>query len=260
MDDNSVFDSGTFEDGITLNKGGEAIDGSMLPTLAEVQTRKTRAAQEAQENAGDVSDSDTVGQTPEVDIVEALPAKARDYLQRAERRLMNRIGELLSVPKSAQREFLQDIVRNISAEYLSTGQVSQKTRDQLFERAYEQGVIVDREYYDTYKHVRDYLRTTPIMVSEWLKGDIDDYNEWRKGAFGTLRLVKKGGIGPDAAYMELQHMAPGLFPDSITHPADQLRHILEAAKGIRASGRTRRNSNAGRAETLTRRWRRRWVN
>lgn len=238
VDDNSVFDSGTFEDGITLNKGGEAIDGSMLPTLAEVQTRKTRAAQEAQENAGDVSDSDTVGQTPEVDIVEALPAKARDYLQRAERRLMNRIGELLSVPKSAQREFLQDIVRNISAEYLSTGQVSQKTRDQLFERAYEQGVIVDREYYDTYKHVRDYLRTTPIMVSEWLKGDIDDYNEWRKGAFGTLRLVKKGGIGPDAAYMELQHMAPGLFPDSITHPADQLRHILEAAKGIRASERS----------------------
>lgn len=256
VDDNSVSDSGTFEDGIMLNKGGEAIDGSMLPTLAEVQARKARAAQEAQENAGDVSDSDTGKQTPGQDVVEALPAKARDYLQRAERRLINKIGELLSVPKSARRKFLQDIVRGISTEYLRTGQVSQETRDQLFERAYEQGVIADREYYDTYKHVRDYLRTTPIMVSEWLKGDIDDYNEWRKGAFGTLRLVKKGGIGPDAAYMELQHMAPGLFPDGIIHPADQLRHILETAKGIRVSEQSLKEAYGPEAEEF-KRWSRR---
>ena len=30
-------------------------------------------------------------------------------------------------------------------------------------------------------------------------------------------------------------MAPGLFPDNITHPADQLRRILDTAKGIRAA-------------------------
>ena len=166
---------------------------------------------------------------------ESLPAKALEYLQRAERRLIRKVGELLDVPRPARQEFLQDIVRNLSTEYLETGQVSQETRDELFERAYEQSMVVDREYYDDYKHVRDYLRSTPIEVSEWLKGDIDDYGAWRKSAFGTLRLVKKNGIGPDTAYIDLQHMAPGLFPDSITHPADQLRHILATAKDIRAS-------------------------
>lgn len=225
----NVSNSGTFSDGIMLNKG-EVLDGSMLPTLAEAQARR----QQAQESAENVSDSGTTADAAQ-SAVDTLPAKARDYLQKAERRLMKKVGDLLSVPKSAQREFLQNIVRSISNEYLSTGEVSKETRDELFEQAYQQGVQVDREYYDTYKHVRDYLRSTPITVSEWLKGDIDDYNEWRKGAFGTLRLVKKGGNGLDTAYMELQHMAPELFPDSITHPADQLRHILETAQGIRVS-------------------------
>ena len=227
----NVSNSGTFSDGIMLNKG-EVLDGSMLPTLAEAQARRQQAETVAQQE--NVSDSGTTADAAQ-SAVDVLPAKAREHLQKAERRLTNKVGDLLSVPKSAQREFLQDIVRSISNEYLSTGEVSKETRDELFEQAYQQGVQVDREYYDTYKHVRDYLRSTPITVSEWLKGDIDDYNEWRKGAFGTLRLVKKGGNGPDTAYMELQHMAPELFPDSITHPADQLRHILETAKGIRVS-------------------------
>ena len=251
-EDGPVSNSGTFEDGIMLPKGDEVLDGTTLPTLAEAQARRAQAAQAAQENAGDVPDSGAGRQTPGRDVVEALPAKARNYLQKAEGRLMNKIGELLSVPKSAQREFLQDIVRDISTEYLSTGQVSQEARDRLFEQAYEKGVQVDREYYDNYKHVRDYLRTTPITVSEWLKGDIDDYNEWRKGAFGTLRLVKKGGNGPDTAYMELQHMAPELFPDNITHPADQLRHILEIAKGIRVSEQSLEEAYGPEAEEFKR--------
>lgn len=211
----------------------EVPDGLTLPTLAQVQERKgqgggtVHGSENAQEKADDI--------VVTYDEVDALPAKARDCLQRAERRLTGKIGELLSIPRSAQREFLQDMVRDMSVEYLSTGQVSQETRNELFERAYEQGVQVDREYYDNYKHVRDYLRSTPITVSEQVKGDIADYGAWRKGAFGTMRLVKDGGIGVDTAYMELQRMAPGLFPDDITHPADQLRHILDTAKGIRAA-------------------------
>ena len=235
-EDGPASDPAAFESGIMLNKGSEVMDGSMLPTFAETQARRTQeTGKQTGEPAGNVSESDTGGQMQRPDAAEALPAKARDYLKRVERRLTDKIGVLLSVPKAAQRKFLQDIVQGISAEYLSTGQVSQETRDQLFEQAYEQGVVADREYYDNYKHVRDYLRSTPITVSEQVKGDITDYGGWRRGAFGTLRLVKSGGIGVDTAYMELQDMAPGLFPDSITHPADQLRHILETAKDIRVS-------------------------
>lgn len=228
----------------------EVPDGLTLPTFAQVQERKEQGDGGRAPSLQGGPHPSLGGTTPAASLtgpasaatssaatatMDALPAKARDYLQRAERRLTGKIGELLSVPKSAQREFLQDIVRDMSVEYLSTGQVSQETRNELFERAYEQGVQVDREYYDNYKHVRDYLRSTPITVSEKVKGDITDYGAWRKGAFGTMRLVKDGGVGVDTAYMELQDMAPGLFPNDITHPADQLRHILETAKGIRAA-------------------------
>lgn len=238
-EDGPVPDPDTLADGIMMNRGDQALDGSMLPTLAELQARRGQTgAGTQQENAGATANSDAAGQEQSASPVDTLPRKAQDYLERAERGLVNKIGELLSVPRSAQREFLQGIVRDISTEYLRTGQVSQETRDQLFERAYEQGVKVDREFYDNYKHVRDYLRSTPITVSQQVRGDITDYGAWRKSAFGTLRLVSSGGIGVDTAYMELQHMAPGLFPEDVTHPADQLRQILETAQGIRASERS----------------------
>lgn len=228
----------------------EVPDGLTLPTFAQVQEKREQGGGDQAPSLQGGPHPSSGGTAPAASLtgpasaatssaatatMDALPAKARDYLQRAERRLTGKIGELLSVPKSARREFLQDIVRDMSVEYLSTGQVSQETRNELFERAYEQGVQVDREYYDNYKHVRDYLRSTPITVSEKVKGDITDYGAWRKGAFGTMRLVKDGGVGVDTAYMELQDMAPGLFPNDITHPADQLRHILETAKGIRTA-------------------------
>lgn len=220
----------------SVDENEAVLDGLKLPTLAEVEARKSR------ENAEGVPDSGTSGQNQAEQggnvAVESLPAKARDYLQKTERRLADKIGKLLGVPKSAQRAFLQDIVREASTECLNTGKVSQETLDRLFEQAYEQGVQVDREYYDQYKYVRDYLRTTPITVSEQVRGDITDYGAWRKGAFGTLRLVNHGGLGIDTAYMELQDMAPGLFPGDVSHPADQLRQILETAQGIRVAERS----------------------
>lgn len=238
-------------------------EGIKLPTLAELQARKNQAdAGTRQEGAENTSNSDTAVPGQAADIVieqsaaDILPAKAQNYLQRTERNLANRVGELLSVPASARREFLHSIVRDISTEYLNTGRVSQETRNRLFDQAYEQGVQVDREYYDNYKHVRDYLRATPITVSQQVKGDIADYGAWRKGAFGTLRLVNSGGIGIDTAYMELQNMAPGLFPEGVTHPADQLRQILETAQGIRVSERSLDEAYGPDAEEF-KRWSRR---
>ena len=166
------------------------------------------------------------------DIIGTLPQKAQQYLHRTERYLLDKLGALLSVPRYAQREFLQSIVRDISTEYLQTGRVSQETIDDLFERAYDEGIEVDTEFYDTYKHIKDYLRTQPIEVNDQTGGDIPDFNYWRKSAFGTLRIVNSGGLGADVAYMELQGMAPELFPQDITHPSDQLLHMYEVAKSI----------------------------
>ena len=66
----------------------------------------------------------------------------------------------------------------------------------------------------------------------------------------------------DTTYGELHAMAPGLFPESIAHPADQLLHMYEVGKSITKSeksmkdyqARMHRPSVSGRRMTLMRLW------
>lgn len=174
----------------------------------------------------------------DTDVISTLPVKAQDYLKRAERTLVSTIGNALSVPKFARREYLNGIVREISTEYMESGTVSQETIDRLFDRAYDEGVEVDSEYYDKYKDIKDHLRTQAITISERDKGDIADFNDFRKSAFGTLRIVNDGGLPVDVAYMELQGMAGEMFPEDITHPADQLTRMYEVARSIEKTERS----------------------
>ena len=162
----------------------------------------------------------------------SLPKKAQDYLKRAENALVGRVSRALSVPRFAQREYLQKIAQQISEEYLTTGRVSEETAAELFEQAYSEGIVVDEEFYQQYKDVKDHLRTQAVTISEEDKHDIADFNDFRKSAFGRLRIVNEGGLPVDVAYQELQDMAPELFPDDLTHPADQLVRMFEVAQSI----------------------------
>ncbi len=167
-----------------------------------------------------------------------LPVKAEAALRQAESHLLGRIGEILSVPGKAQRETLQSIVRDISKDYLDRGAIDRTKADELFEAAWREGLIVNEDYYKQYKYIRDYLRSTQLTISEEDRTSIADFGDFRKRAFGKLRLVNEGGLPVDSAYMELEEMAPELFPVEITHPADQLMHMLEIADGIRKTEQT----------------------
>lgn len=166
---------------------------------------------------------------------ESLNKKARDYLERAERKLLNKIGENLGIPYHAKRESLKPIVQEISNEYLRTGTVSDETVNSLFNKAYDEGIVADREFYDTYKGVKDHLRTTAVTISKQDQADIADFSDFRKRAFGTLRITTDGGLPVDTAYQELHDMAPNLFPETITHPANQLQRMFEVGQSIRVS-------------------------
>ncbi len=75
-----------------------------------------------------------------------LPKKAQTALRQTESRLSERIGEILGVPKRAQRDFLQGIIRGISEDYLQSGVVDRAKADTLFEEAHKQGALVNAEY------------------------------------------------------------------------------------------------------------------
>lgn len=168
-------------------------------------------------------------------VRDTIPKKAETYLKRAEGALVKDLSDKLNVPKFAQKEYLNDIAQEISEEYLKTGTVSEETKNKLFETAWENGRHIDDEFYNTYKDIKDYLKTQSVTLSETDKADITDWNQFKNSAFGSLRIVNKGGLPVDTAYQELQGMAPELFPPDITHPADQIQRMLEVSKSISVS-------------------------
>ena len=167
----------------------------------------------------------------------ALPKKAQTEYKRSVSRLVNDLGKSLGVPYHAGRSELRPIAEQIADEYFREGTVSEESGAELFEEAYANGIIRDDEFYRENKPILDYLRTTPIRVSETVKSDIADFNDWRKRQFGRLR-ISEDGRGVDQVYGKLSEMAPGFFPEDITNPTDQLERIADVADSIRISERT----------------------
>ncbi|MBR3751901.1 MAG: hypothetical protein IKK50_02070, partial [Ruminiclostridium sp.] len=180
---------------------------------------------------------------------EALPAKARDQLDRTERAMVDRLGKAMDVPVKARQTSLREIARELGETYLATGRIDQETADRLFETAWEKGVVEDREYYDQYKPIKDRLRTLPLRISEEDSHDIVDYAHFKKAARGVLRLVKDEGTPVDVAYEEMKQTAPELFPAEITHPADQLVQMYEVARGIQKTEKSLADHYGPEAET-----------
>lgn len=167
------------------------------------------------------------------DIIGTMPVKAQQYLHRAESYLTAKVGNLLSVPRYAQREYLRDIVREISLEFLREGRVSGETINELFDRAYDEGVVVDREFYDQYEELRNYLRTVKMTISPEDSADIADFNDFRKSNFGRLNISTQGGTNIDRVYQELESMWPEFFSEEReNHPSDQLQHIADVAQSF----------------------------
>ncbi len=168
---------------------------------------------------------------------EDLKKVDKEYLERTERGLVNRLAENLGVP-FGKKESLRGIVSEMADEFLEKGNISQTSVDEAFEQALESGKIIDSEYYDAYKYVKDFFRTTSISVSEKVRKDFTDWNLFRKSTMGTLRLVNMNGDAAarytvEDAYKEIQELAPGLVRGGILNDADQLREIFRAVSGIK---------------------------
>lgn len=163
---------------------------------------------------------------------EDLPAKARDNLAKEEAAALRGLRNSLGVTQTNAREFLKETVQQISDEYLATGKISQETADRLFEDAWKKGEIEDREFFEQYEHIKEKLRTTAVTLDKRDQSDIADFNKFKQKCYQTLRIVNEGGMPVDSLYEELRGMAPELFPENITHPADQLVRMYEAGKSI----------------------------
>lgn len=179
-----------------------------------------------------VAESDTEAGGTTAFTMDSIPKKAQDYLRGVRGQTAAAIQQTLSMPFAARQEVLKPAIEEMMNEYLQTGRISQETIDQTFDKSYARGVEMDTEFYDEYKDVKTRLRDLKVTLSETDRADIADFNDFRRAAFGRLRIADEGGLPVDTAYNQMREMAPELFPASVTHPADQLMQMFEVSKRI----------------------------
>lgn len=92
----------------------------------------------------------------------------------------------------------------------------------------KESVIVNDEYYETYKELKRFLKNTDITISEAERADFPDgYNNFRKANFGRLKLVNDG-TNIDSIYQELDDMFPEYFDaEQYITAAEQAQNIVD---------------------------------
>lgn len=92
----------------------------------------------------------------------------------------------------------------------------------------DNAVSQDTDMYDQYSDLRQYLRDTKIVYGSEYKGDIPDFNDFRKRNFGRMRLGTEGKTNIDQVYQEMSSLWPEFFDEEAqAHPTDQLLRIDE---------------------------------
>lgn len=123
-------------------------------------------------------------------------------------------------------------VRSMIEEYSAS---ETPDRAELIEQIEDRFGQYTEEYVDEdLREAKQFLRTYAINVSDSIKGEIADYRQLMRSNFGKVRF-SKDGVDVDVAYRELHENYPGLFPESVYVPTDQLLHIIDIANADIAS-------------------------
>lgn len=97
-------------------------------------------------------------------------------------------------------------------------------------------VNLNAENWETGQELKRFLRGRYINVDESLKEDIGDFKNFKRSN-RSLHFRENGtGTGVNSLWLELQNdFGKGLFPDSISNPGDQIRHIADTLASLTES-------------------------
>ena len=118
-----------------------------------------------------------------------------------------------------------------------TTQKANETIDVLAKKAMEAAMEDTNEYLNEgLDKVKSYLKRSKIYVSPKLRAGVADFGkDYVKKYAGRIIFTytyEKAYVNVEDVYSELNGMAPGLFPDEIINPLDQLDTILAFVDGM----------------------------
>lgn len=91
----------------------------------------------------------------------------------------------------------------------------------------------DDAFYRQYSDLRQYMKATPLTVTDQVKGDIADFGAFRKENLGRMRLVNGKETNIDQVYQELSERWPEFFDETMqVTPTDQLLQMSQVLREI----------------------------
>ena len=196
------------------------------------------AAQAAPAAAVPASDAATAAVTPTT-AEETTPtlertAKSQSIQRRQESQFVRELGDLFGIPEGESRARLRQLATQLADLLRTTGRIDPALADSIFEEAYQQGRVIDEQFYNDYKDLKDELRTRAVTLDTESR-NAAEYADLRRSAMGRVRLTNEGGVPVDVRYMELSEQYPSLFPADIINPLDQARQMVDVAGSIHRS-------------------------
>ena len=163
-----------------------------------------------------------------------MPLKKEELQkQRINNALQKELSSLLSYSGKENKKAAQEAIARAMMEVRRSGTVSEETRRKLFETLFDMGKATNRQNIN--QEVKDALKKSKFSISSQDAANIADFDTFRKNLMGKVGSVTKDGKNTrvDVAYQELSERFPEFFPDSIVHPAEQLRQIAKVAEDMK---------------------------
>lgn len=230
------------------NSDKNSSDGqkSYLPT--DMQERERAAATQKAENTRRLAEQqqqqEQQEQTETAEELKKQNAALQKKVEKLQRELKPtdkktvREADVLALGRRLVREYSSEVSgREIQADLQNLGnqlvngtdwQTLRDAAEPVARRIVENAsALVNSEDAELYNDLKQYLRENHLTISDTDKADIADYEAFRRRNQQRLHL-SKDGVPVDVAYAELQEsFGRSLFPEALTHPADQLQHIAE---------------------------------
>ncbi len=214
-------ESDTFPTGNSISNDKENVNRqySFSPAQKKTAAEQRAAVEWLQENLAK-------GEIPSARA--ELDSKATNVLKSAEAKLTRVVAKAFGIRGNEARQTLRQYAADLAEEYLYFGMVSEHTMQQMFDTVWQTATRDNSEFIAQYEEVKAYLNENGVSISEDIKAEIPDYNEWRKAQMGKLK-ISKDASPVDVMYQTLSEIAPEQFPPDVNAPTDQLMLMSEMA-------------------------------
>lgn len=155
---------------------------------------------------------------------EETSKRAAEINRKAADRYMNEVGAIFHVPAGERTRYLLPIINEIIDKGPAISE-NEGLIEQLYRMAYKHSAEYAVEGSENEKNLREYIRKTAIYVDPGTKGDVGDYEQFRKNNTGSLKLTgDTNALSIDEFYAEVKNAAPDIFSDT-TDGAEQLYEL-----------------------------------